>query len=137
MKKYIACLLALLCVAVLMVACGKETGYQPTEVENVTMQILDVSATGATVVIKDTNEEPYMYGSWYKIERETDGKWTEVKTVIDNYGFDLVGYLPDINGEVKFDVNWEWLYGQLPPGNYRIVKEVNSQNISVEFRVEA
>ena len=39
------------------------------------------------------------------------------------------------NGEVKFTINWEWLYGKLPSGTYRIFKQVDRQEISIEFNV--
>ena len=53
----------------------------------------------------------------------------------DNYAFAAIGYIPDENGKVKFTINWEWLYGTLPAGTYRIFKEVNQQEISIEFQI--
>ena len=135
MKKLTAVVLALLCVAVLLVSCSKESIYQPTEVENVSISIADVSSTGATVTIKDTNKEPYVYGEWYKIEKYDDGKWIDIKTVISDYGFIEIGYLTNKDGEVEFVIDWEWLYGELPSDRYRILKQVNQEYISVEFDI--
>ena len=33
-------------------------------------------------------------------------------------------WLIPMNDEVEKEVNWEWLYGKLPSGNYRIGKGV-------------
>jgi len=115
---------------------NKESMYIETEVENVSINISNVSKTGATITIKDTNNEPYTYGEWYKIEKEIDDKWYEIKTIIDNYGFNSIGYLPDENNLVKFIINWEWLYGRLSKGKYRILKEVDNKYISVTFNIE-
>ena len=104
-------------------------------IENVSISISDISLTGATIIIKDTNENPYTYGEWYKIEKQVNGKWYEVKPIIENYGFNSIGYLPDKNNEIKFVMNWEWLYGRLPLGSYRIIKEVGKQYIGVEFGI--
>ncbi len=106
-----------------------------TNIENVSIDIFDISLTGATVIITDTNKEPYVYGEWYRIEQNIDGKWQEVKTVTNNYGFNEIGYLPDKNNEVKFVIDWEYLYGELSLGSYRILKQVNNQYISVEFSI--
>ena len=114
---------------------SKESNYKPTELENVNIDISDISLTGATIIIKDTNKNPYTYGAWYKIEKQVDGKWYEVETLLDNYGFNSIGYLPDENNEVKFIMDWEWLYGELPLGSYRILKEVGSKYISIEFGI--
>jgi len=113
----------------------KESTYVVTDIENVSISISDISLTGATITIKDTNKKPYTYGQWYKIEKQINGKWYEVKTIIENYGFNSIGYLPDKNNEIKFVMNWEWLYGRLPLGSYRIIKEVGKQYIGVEFGI--
>ncbi len=136
MGKMLSFILALICAMVTFVGCSKESPYQSTEVENVSISISDISSTGATVIIQDLNEHPYVYGEWYKVEKEKNGEWYEVETVIENYGFNSFGYLAGENGEVKFTIDWEWLYGELPSGKYRILKEVDQQYISVTFDIE-
>lgn len=135
MKKIFPLILGIACIAILFAGCAKESAYTLTEVENVSISLSDVSPVGATVTIKDTNKEPYIYGLWFSLEKETSGKWQEVKPIIDNFGFDEIGYLPDSNGEVTLTTDWEWLYGQLPSGNYRLLKQVGSEYISVAFSI--
>ena len=113
----------------------KESDYVSSNIDNVSTNIYDISLSGATIVIKDTNKKPYVYGSWYKIEKEVDGKWYEVPTIIEDYGFDEMAYLVDKNNEVKFVMNWEWLYGKLPSGSYRILKQVNDKYIAIPFNI--
>ena len=67
------------------------------------------------------------------MEKENGGTWIRVEPIIDNYGFTMIGYLPDENDEVVFDLNWEWLYGELPKGSYRLLKRVDDKYISVTF----
>ena len=143
MKRIIAFVLALTCMAVLFAACSaqpsdqtdKASAYLPTDIENVSIRISDVSSAGATVTIKDANEEPFLYGEWYSVEKEDGGEWTKVEPIIDNYSFTMIGYLTDENGEVEFEINWEWLYGKLPEGSYRLLKSVDDKYISVSFDV--
>ncbi|MDE6863281.1 MAG: hypothetical protein K2J41_02730 [Eubacterium sp.] len=144
MKKTI--LMVLLCGFIFsgMLGCNKSepikkeaSSYTVTDIEHVNADIYNVSPVGATVIIRDTNENPYTYGDWYKIEKEENGKWYDVETVIENYGFNDIGYLVNENNEVKFDMNWEWLYGELMPGSYRVLKEAYNQYISVEFTIDA
>ena len=133
MKKltvFILIMLALLC------GCAQESAYQPTGAENVTMALSDVTPTGAVVTIQDCNPEPFVYGEWYVIEQEKDGLWYEVKTKINDYGFNEIGWLTDDNGQLTMDVNWEWLYGKLPAGHYRILKQAGTEIIGAEFTVE-
>lgn len=113
-----------------------ESKYEPITVENVSISISNISSTGATITIKDTNKEKHTYGQWYKIEKQANGKWYELNTLINNYAFISIGYLPDKNNEVKFVMDWKSLYGKLPLGNYRILKQANEKIISVEFSIE-
>ena len=132
MKKltvFILIMLALLC------GCAQESAYQPTGAENVTMALSDVTPTGAVVTIQDCNPEPFVYGEWYVIEQEKDGLWYEVKTKINDYGFNEIGWLTDENGTLTMNVDWAWLYGKLPAGHYRILKQAGTQIISAEFDV--
>ena len=112
-----------------------DSATQVTEVKNVTIRISNVSPIGATVVIKDTNNPPYLYGSWYMLEKQTNGTWQAVDAVIENYAFDTVGYMTDTNHEVTFEINWEWLYGVLTTGHYRLIKESGGNPVAVEFDI--
>ena len=133
MKKPIAFLLIL---AAVLCGCAKESACRPGEVPNVTMTLSDVTPAGATVNIQDDNSEPFVYGEWFRIQREKDGVWYDVKTKINHYGFNEIGWLTGENGELTMTVDWEWLYGNLPAGPYRILKQAGTEVISAEFTVE-
>jgi len=133
MKKVLSLVLALVCVLTLFAGCSK---YQPTDIENVSMKITDVSSKGATLTIKDSNKERFVYGEWYKIVKVEDGNWLELETLIGRPAFNEMAYVPDEKGKVEFVIDWEWLYGELTPGTYRLMKDVNSRYISAEFIVE-
>lgn len=138
MKKVIFTIILFLSCLITLVGCNKkeqynESNYEITTIENVSIDIYDISLTGATLIIKDMNKEPYVYGEWYVLQKEENGKWYNLETIIDDYGFNEMGYLVDENNEVKFIINWEWLYGKLPQGCYRILKEVDHRYIAVDF----
>lgn len=63
-------------------------------------------------------------GTDYYIEYNNDGIWEEVEPVIDSYGWDSLAYKIKADGETTFDIDWEWLYGSLKEGQYRLVKSV-------------
>ena len=115
----------------------KESQYDIIVISDITLFYGMFDETGATLVIKDNAKTHYTYGEWYKIEKKVNNEWYEVKPIIDDYGFDDIAYIPDENGEVKFVIDWEWLYGKLPPGVYRILKQVNNHHIAFEFNIES
>lgn len=127
----------LLCV---ITGCNKKTlindDFVQTNVKNISISISNVSPSGATIKIKDNNKHPYIYGEGYVIQKYENGKWQDVKTIIKNYAFNDMGYIVDKNNVVTFNINWEWLYGKLLYGKYRIIKYVNKEEISIEFSIE-
>ena len=104
-------------------------------VENVSVIIENVTPSSANIVIKDTNSEPYVYGQWYAIEKQIDGKWYELTKLTNDFGFNEMGYKPNEKNEVYFETKWDWLYGELNEGNYRIIKQANEKYIAVEFNI--
>lgn len=82
-----------------------------------------LKASGATVIITDTNEEKYSYGSYFRIEENKNDTWAEVEK-IGPANFNYMAYLVDKNNKLELEQNWGSIYGSLKPGKYRIVKDV-------------
>ncbi|NLO48225.1 MAG: DUF4825 domain-containing protein [Clostridiales bacterium] len=89
------------------------------------MQVKNGTATpsGATVTLKNVTDTEYTYGESYTVQRKTDSGWVDVEPVIEDYGFDDIAYTLPAMGNKEIIVDWEWLYGKLPAGDYRMVKE--------------
>ena len=86
----------------------------------------NVTPTGCKLVIQQLGGYPsgqLQTGAWYDIER-LEGGWMSVETVTNNYAWNAIAYLIPENGDYEAKIDWEWLYGELPAGNYRIAKEV-------------
>lgn len=115
---------------------------QISNVPNVEMTVNEstVTATGLKLTIVDNNEIAFVYGEWYSIERYEHNTWLEQPVVIEgDYGFDDIGYMVT-DGKVEFDIDWEWLYGSLTAGKYRILKSIydNGTNlyITADFEIK-
>lgn len=63
-----------------------------------------------------------IYGEGYHLEVLNDDTWEEVSTIIEDWAFTDEGFILPAKGEAEEDINWEWLYGKLAPGTYRITK---------------
>ena len=80
-----------------------------------------VTSSGMTLSFENTSGKEFIYGDSYTIERYRMGRWCTVKPVVQG-GFNDIGY--HVSRDSSWEVDWEWLYGNLPPGEYRIVKYV-------------
>ena len=91
-----------------------------------TLSVKNVTASGLILVCTQSGGEPtgqLQTGTEYRLMVLEDEVWKEVPTVIDNIGFNSLAYLIPLEDSVELEINWEWLYGKLPVGIYRIEKE--------------
>lgn len=105
----------------------KPTMYQVVnDLNGVVMTIKKetVSSTGLTVVFENSSSKQCIYGEYFCLEKNIDGGWYQVPIVIDNYGFDDIGYELAAGDNREWTVEWDWLYGSLKSGEYRLVKDV-------------
>ena len=91
------------------------------------MTVHNVTPSGCTVVFHQHEKKKgeMNYGDPYSIEKLDGDEWVQLPYIIDNAAFHLVAYPIPYEGEAEMDVDWEWLYGKLEPGTYRIVKTVD------------
>ena len=131
MKKLLVFLLAL---ALLFAAGCAENGNTPGRGEEadewgIILSAEDVAPTGMTLVCTQNGGSPtgeLLTGSPYVIEQLMDGEWLPVPTApgLGDLAWTMEGRMIKFNDTTKWDVNWEFLYGALPSGEYRLTKEV-------------
>ena len=109
------------------------------------MYIKDVTSTGATVVFKQSGGNPtgeLMTGRHFNI-KDKDGYALKIAPEHAVFTDDAIAVPMGEVTEIRTD--WEWLYGELEPGEYVIYKEVmdfrgtgdyDTKEFSVKFRVE-
>ncbi|MGI6546087.1 MAG: immunoglobulin-like domain-containing protein [Fastidiosipilaceae bacterium] len=83
-----------------------------------------VTPSGLTITFKNNTGVEQLFGESYTIQRGADTEWVDLDPIIENYGFHDIGYILPAMGSEDMDVDWEWLYGKLPAGEYRIVKDI-------------
>ena len=101
-----------------------------SEIEKIEVQALvkNVTSSGATVVFRSYGRRPVtselIYGEDYSLEKKNGDSWEALPTILDDWAFTAVGYtvVPGETSEWKAD--WEWLYGKIGPGEYRIGKSI-------------
>lgn len=124
----------------LMDKCSKKIG----DLDGVSMVIKNgtLTSVGATVVITDTSDRKNIYGDSYFLERLNNGEWTKLKPKNPMF-FNAIGrYVDDEIHTLEFEISWEYHYGKLKSGKYRIVKDTSEEGegtthyITVEFSIE-
>lgn len=84
-----------------------------------------VSSTGLTVLLANDTDKEIIYSEDFVLETKIDDSWYQVPTVLkEDYGFNDIGFQIQPTKSSEWPVDWEWLYGSLEDGEYRIVKKV-------------
>ena len=108
-------------------------GVQTLEVTEwgLTLTAKDVTPEGLTIVCTQSGGSPsgeLNTGSYYVLEQEVLGVWCIVEYTKEakskNIGWTAEAWIIPMNDTVEWEVDWEWLYGSLEPGHYRIGKEI-------------
>ena len=106
-----------------------ENGVIVPDEWGLTLTAKDVTPTGCTVVFTQSGGNPtgaLHTGSDYVLEQYKNGQWTKVEMLPQE--FDVVwtteAWGIENDDSLEFSHKWEWLYGELPAGKYRIGKLV-------------
>ena len=87
----------------------------------------DVTDTGLTLRFVQSGGNPsgeLETGSLYWLERETGDGWEKMEPLIEDLAWTMEAHLIAMDDETEMAVDWTALYGQLPPGSYRLGKTV-------------
>lgn len=113
--------------------------YNENNLDHVSITIKDVKQTGATVTVNNASDTEITFGDDFSLERYNSetGEWNYVPIAAEGeWGFHSVGYPVNSGDKRDWEVDWTWLYGEIGPGEYRIIKTVLSEKKSEGMRAE-
>ena len=103
--------------------------YIRTEPEadwGIDLRLQDAAPTGGRLVCTQTGGTvtgELNTGSYFRIEEWVDGEWVPLPVEIENLAWTMEAWSVPLEDTTSWDINWEWVYGELPIGEYRIAKE--------------
>ncbi len=151
MRKTIFIILVCGTLVIGLVGCGRSKNKidigEPSDIQtsqrDIVLSIKEGTLTniGATLILENNSDQLLHYDDSYEIEIKKDVKWYKVNAEIffNEPLFDV-----EEGKSKELDLKWEYGYGKLPRGKYRIVKKVYFENdreqefyISVEFNIDS
>ena len=97
-----------------------------SQLDGVTMEVTECSDTSVTVKITNDTDKDIQCGEDFCLEMQDEetGEWRKLDEVIDNAAFNAIAYMVQKDSPYEAVIDFEWIYGKLEPGRYRIVKTV-------------
>jgi len=156
MKKFFTALLLVLACAALSACTGVEScpAAQPEALadgeENtwgVVFTAKDVTPNGLTLLCTQSGDAPgeLTTGAEFTLQIKKGDAWESVPVTQENCAWTMEAYLIPADGSTEWKTDWQWLYGTLQSGQYRIGKTVTafiepgnspSQLLWAEFTIE-
>ena len=98
----------------------------------------NITSTSATIKCVQSGGEPtgeLHTGSWFILENWTEENgWKEMPYVVEgDIAWTEEAWMITINDVCEWDINWEYLYGAIPEGKYRIGKEITDFRATGDF----
>lgn len=112
--------------------------YDKREYWGLELTTTNVSSEGLTLLFNQSGGDPkgdLQTGSYYWLEKHVENEWVpvEILSSAQDVGWTAEAYIINMNDITEWEVNWEWLYGELPIGKYRIGKEVMDFRATGDF----
>lgn len=96
------------------------------EQTDVTMEMQQLSPSGCLLTIRNTGEKTIEYGTQYTLERDMGGTWYSFNQRENTeFPWPDVLYRLESGEETTLELQWDSLYGFLPEGRYRLVKNIS------------
>lgn len=103
--------------------------FEKREDWGMTLTATKIAPTGLTIEFHQSGGKPegdLQTGSYYWLETKAKENWIllDILPSVHDLGWTDEAYIIRKNDTTELEVNWAWLYGELPLGSYRIGKEV-------------
>ncbi len=115
------------------------TGCEKSPNELISLTFQEGNDHSGVFIFKNESDYDAMYGDAFEIMKKEDGKWSKLEEKNEGQ-VALIGRELKAGAIIELNIDWEYAYGKLPKGLYKIVKEVtvNDKNYDVygTFNVE-
>ncbi len=109
--------------------------YNENNLDGVSMKVTEASPVSLKVRFHNQLRKEFIFGTWFLIENynpET-GTWSPIPEYCEYVAFEDIAYILKAAATTEHVVEFEWRYGELEPGTYRLVKDVIDSNLSAGY----
>ena len=93
----------------------------------------NVTSSGLTLVVTQAGTIPdgtLTTGQPYFIQKKENNNWIPLEPLLEAWGWTTEAWIISMNDTARWDVSWEWLFGKLQSGQYRIGKDIYLESVS-------
>lgn len=105
-------------------------------ISKVKMTIKDEKVTSEEmkIIIEDENETPYVYDSWFEIEKLENNEWKKIQYLDSYVSDDMSPMIYEMkDGKLEEEVDWKKEYGSLSKGKYKLIKRCMDEDDTYKY----
>lgn len=107
--------------------------------DKISMEVNNITNRNAEFIITNHTDQEFDLGNIYYIDYEKDGIWYKLKEKHEFVSI-LMSHVLKANSQMEEKINWEYIYGELEEGHYRLIREIGIENsariyVAAEFNV--
>ncbi|HOA79706.1 MAG TPA: hypothetical protein PKK61_01395 [Defluviitaleaceae bacterium] len=93
-----------------------------------------LSSKSLTLILENNSDKDCIFSSDFILEKKVNKRWYQVPVILDSdYGFEDIAYELSSSSVRQWPVDWNWLYGNLDAGEYRIIKSILNSKDTGDF----
>lgn len=114
---------------------GEIISFSDEEAPNwgITLSVKNISSTGLTLIVNQSGgalSGDLLTGELYRLAVLSGDNWILVEELplleeAATRGWNSIAHVITADESREFDINWEWIFGELPAGTYRLMKEIS------------
>lgn len=113
-----------------------------SDTDDLQFSVNEASSTGVSITVENISETSYRYGAMFKLEKQENGNdWVSLNPISEWSQEDWCATISPKSSSL-LSYTWDWYYGSIPPGNYRIIidfslgdESADQCTVYVEFSV--
>lgn len=99
------------------------------------LSVKDVTSSGLTLLCTRAPGESkgtVDTGIAFRVLTLKNGRWSAIPEILDSFAWPMSAYDIPQNQTTELEHKWEAIYGKLPPGKYRFLKDFSKKSKNVE-----
>ncbi len=113
----------------------RKSDLEVNTLRDVSLNMWKYKSWEGDMILENNSGRDLVFGDGFEIQRKVDGDWYELAPIQD-IAFHQVAYDLPAGETVTKPVKWDYIYGELPSGQYRIVQQVMDYRAPAEQETE-
>ncbi len=108
------------------------TGCEKSPSKLISLTFKEGTNHSGVFIFKNESDYEAKYDDGFQIMKKEDGRWTKLEMINDLLS-NLINTPLKPGTSNELSVDWEYVYGRLPKGSYKLIKRIKVNNLNYDI----